>query len=435
MEKTSCKLLITVLALGALVQCRQEINSPTPDVPTHSNSLVITAKEAQKLVLAGLSVQSASSDAVSRTSATATGTTKRIKSVRTLNDDDGNPLMHIVHFESDARPNAGFVIIAGDKRVIPILAKGDSGTFNPDGGNPGPRIWIEHAKAEIAAGKKDVATPEKGVELMWRRLAEGNSLTGSRANNEDPIDPTNCPPDTYYSSGTLINSHWGSSKAYSMYCPSKNCDGCPTANAGCGAVAITQVWNASCNQKPATYSIAPGPVTNYNFPLNNSISTANCTSANTADQQIANMIRVARMYAGSDYTNFGCNTVTWRENIKSAFQAAGYSNAGKRSAFGNVYNDVRTELMSGHPVIMDGTNQFLGFNNWHIWVIAGIQETILHGVVELNGAATCMAWTYNLYYLNWGWKGSDDNWYALGNFVGNGQNYDTALNVTYGMRK
>ncbi|KAA6439174.1 hypothetical protein FEM33_12900 [Dyadobacter flavalbus] len=83
---------------------------------------------------------------------------------------------------------------------------------------------------------------------------------------------------------------------------------------------------------------------------------------------------------------------------------------------------------------MDGTNTVLGFDNWHIWVIAGIQETILHGVVELNGAPTCMSWTYNMYYLNWGWEGNDNAWYATDNFLGKGVKYDTSLNVTLGMR-
>ncbi|GGM91688.1 hypothetical protein GCM10010967_25910 [Dyadobacter beijingensis] len=424
------KILLAILAACALFQCRQETSSPAPEA--QANALVVTAKEAQKLASGDLST---TENAASRTSATATGPTKRIKSIRTLDDDEGNPLMHIIHFESDTHPDAGFVIIAGDRRVIPILAKGDSGTFNPDGENPGPRIWIEHVKLEVEAGKKEVATPEKGVELMWRKLAEGTPLTGGRTTDQEPIDPTDCPQDTYYSSGMLITSHWRSTEAYSMYCPSKSCDGCSTANAGCGAVAIAQVWNAPCNQKPATYSIAPGPVTNYNFPLNNTISTNACTSNLPADQQIANMIRVAGMYAGSNYNIAGCNTFTWRENIKTAFQAAGYSNPGKRAAFSSVMDNVKGELMTGHPVIMDGTNQFLGFQNWHIWVIAGIQETVLHGVVELNGYPTCMAWTYNMYYLNWGWGDDDDNWYALGNFVGDGHNYDTYLNVTYGMRK
>lgn len=429
MKNIANKLLLAVLATCSLLQCRQETGSPSPEPEAHSNVLLVTASEAEKLALGELT----SSANIARTAATSAS--KRIKSMRTLNDDEGNPLMHIIHFETDAQPDAGFVIIAGDKRVVPILARGDSGKFEPDGENPGPRIWIEHVKAEVAAGKRHVTTPVQGVELMWRKLTEGNTLSGNRTTDAQPIDPTDCPPDTYYSSGTLINSHWGSKRAYSMYCPSKSCDGCSTANAGCGAVAIAQVWNANCNQKPATYSIAPGPVTNYNFPLNNSILVSSCTSGILADQQIANMIRVAGMFAGSDYNNFGCNTVTWPENIKTAFQAAGYSNAGKRAAFNNVYNEVRAELISGHPVIMDGTNQFLGFQNWHIWVIAGIEETILHGVVELNGAATCMAWTYNLYYLNWGWEGQSDAWYAAGNFMGNNQNYDTALNVTYGMRK
>jgi len=74
--------------------------------------------------------------------------------------------MHIIHFESDTSPDAGFVIIAGDRRVIPILAKGDSGTFEPDGENPGPRIWIEHVKVEVAEDKKHVSEPGKGIEIM-----------------------------------------------------------------------------------------------------------------------------------------------------------------------------------------------------------------------------------------------------------------------------
>jgi hypothetical protein len=433
MKRISKNILFALLATCLLLQCRQEVSSPSPgNALLHSESFVVTEKDAKKLVYGELA---APLNASSRTASTGTGPSKRIKSVRTINDDEGNPLMHIIHFESDGQPDAGFIIIAGDKRVVPVLAKGDSGTFDPDGENPGPKIWIEHVKTEVGAGKKQVTTPVKGVELMWLQLAEGNALSGGKINSEPPTNPADCPPDTYYSSGTLITSHWGSRKAYSMYCPSKACDGCTTANAGCGAVAIAQVWNASCNQKPATYSIAPGPVTNYNFPLNNSIPTDDCTSGNLADQQIANMIRVAGMFAGSNYNTFGCNTMTWRENIKTAFQAAGYSNAGKRAAFSNVYNDVDNELIAGHPVIMDGTNQFLGFSNWHIWVIAGLQKTTLYGVIEVNGSPICMGWTYTWYYLNWGWKGESDNWYALGNFMGNGHNYDTSLNVTYGMRK
>jgi hypothetical protein len=324
MNKNLKNLLFALLAVFLLFQCKQEVSTPSPEPGSiqHSHPFIVTAKEAQNLAFHGAQEQASP---VSRTATIATGPSKRIKSVRTLNDDEGNPLMHIIHFESDTQPDAGFVIIAGDKRVVPILAKGDSGTFDPDGANPGPGIWIEHVKIEVAAGKKQVEVPTKGVELMWRQLAAGSTLSGGRTNDEEPIDPTDCPPDTYYSSGMLITSHWGSQRTYSMYCPSKVCDNCPTANAGCGAVAIAQVWNAPCNQKPATYSIAPGPVTNYNFPLNNAISTNNCTSALVADQQIANMIRVAGMFAGSNYNTFGCNTMTWRENIKTAFQAAGYS--------------------------------------------------------------------------------------------------------------
>jgi hypothetical protein len=429
-----------LISFGLLLQCSRTEN-PLPELSANfrKNPLFVDSSHAANLarnLLNKSEIGNLSENAKLRLHGTVEQTiSKRIKSIETLRNEDVNPLMYVIQFESDQSPEHGFVIIAADKRVIPVLAKSDSGSFHLDGENPGPGIWFEHVKKEVSEGTKRMKVPEKGIALMWKKLNENSfDLLSETPDYEPPIDPYYCPPDTYYDSGLLITSIWGQKKTYNMYCPTRSCGTCQYAMAGCGAVAIAQVWNAKCNQKPKTYSIAPGPILNYSFPLNNSVIFPNCTSANTSDMQIANMIRVAGMFAGSDYNFLNCNTMTLRHNIKTAFQAAGYSNSGSRVNFSNSTNQVRNELMSGHPVIMDGTNEFLGFDNWHIWVIAGFQETILHGVVELNGAPTCMAWTYNMYYLNWGWEGKDNGWYAMGNFTGNAQNYDTSLNVTLGMR-
>ncbi|KAA6439172.1 hypothetical protein FEM33_12890 [Dyadobacter flavalbus] len=435
-------ILFTLLCLlsGLLMQCsRHESLPPGNSAATNSNPLQISGKDAAELARNFLKKDKneyfAGSEKLRLKESPEQSVPKRVRNVKTLYDDAGNPLMHVIHFESDQSPEHGFVILAADKRIVPVLAKSDSGTFSLEGENPGPGIWFERVKKEVTEGTKRIKAPEKGIALMWQKLNENSpDLLSETPDYEPPVDPYYCPPDTYYDSGLLITSIWRQDEVYNMYCPTRSCGKCSYAYAGCGAVAIAQVWNAKCNQKPKTYSIAPGPVLNYNFPLKDVRSTISCTSVNPNDMQIANMIRVAGMFAGSDYNFLNCNTMTWRKDIKTAFQAAGYSNPGTRVGFNNSTNQVRSELMSGHPVIMDGTNTVLGFDNWHIWVIAGIQETILHGVVDLNGSPTCMAWTYNMYYLNWGWGGNDNGWYAMGNFIGDKVNYDTSLNVTLGMR-
>ncbi|GGH27581.1 hypothetical protein GCM10007423_13490 [Dyadobacter endophyticus] len=161
MKSITNKLLLSVIAACSLLQCRQETGSSPPGPEAYPYALLVTAVEAEKLAFGELT---SSTNNAARTAAT--DVSKRIKNVRTLNDDEGNPLMHIIHFEADVQPDAGFVIIAGDKRVVPVLAKGDSGKFEPDGENPGPRIWIEHVKAEVATGKRHVTTPVKAVELL-----------------------------------------------------------------------------------------------------------------------------------------------------------------------------------------------------------------------------------------------------------------------------
>ncbi len=253
-----------------------------------------------------------------------------------------------------------------------------------------------------------------------------------------PGDPTECPSDTDNTWGPFLYTHWNQKHPYNFYAPGESacyqtyyCDKAP---AGCGPVAIAQVWNYY--QKPDFYSYGW-----YDFPLDATLSSSySCTgfaSAPLREQQIAVLIQAAGTKAGSIYGFVGeCETLTWRNDIKQAFSNAGYSNSGTRGGYLSNMSVMNTNLKSGHPVIMDGTTALFS-DDWHIWVIDGLREINLYQPNEGGGEPYCYGWGYAYLHLNWGWSNSSQNaWYAFNNFtpIGGTEEYDYALNITYGMR-
>ncbi|MCF0074535.1 C10 family peptidase [Dyadobacter sp. CY261] len=234
---------------------------------------------------------------------------------------------------------------------------------------------------------------------------------------------------------TDLQTSWGQGWGYNRYCPSRSCAvaaDCNNAPAGCGAVAIAQVWNASNLQKPTHYTVPPAGPQPITYPLLD-LSALLCNTNDPEDMMIASLIRVAGMWAGSNYNFIGCNTLTWRENIKDAFVAAGYSKPGTRVAWTTYENNALSELSFGYPAIIDGTKGTDDIGQFHIWVVDGI-EAVNHYVEPEDPYAQCIETRLRLYHLNWGWNGSDNGYYALGNFMGSALNYRSYLNVTYGFR-
>ncbi|MDT4882552.1 hypothetical protein FQZ97_1185080 [compost metagenome] len=65
--------------------------------------------------------------------------------------------------------------------------------------------------------------------------------------------------------------------------------------------------------------------------------------------ELARLIKLAGEYAGSNYSYLGgCQTLTWRQDVKEAFQAASYSNKGTWDNFsGTIINNVIHDLSWG----------------------------------------------------------------------------------------
>jgi hypothetical protein len=353
-------------------------------------------------------------------------------------------LMYMINFgkrnmSKNQLENHGFIVIAADNRITPILAKSDSGSIDPYGDNRGLKIWIDYVSKAIIDGKKHQSQQSEDSKALWRRY-DKDYLKLKKARTMDCTDPPcpgdPCPVDYFYQSPILTSTTWEQGPPYNMFCPtsgSSECGSCGRAWAGCGAVAIAYVFNRY--KKPATYTIAPAGPVNYAYPLANKASVINCKSVNVKDVEIASLIRSAGMWANTNYAFYHCNSFTWREQIKNAFVAAGYTNAGNRIGWNSNYTIVNSEIQSGHPVIIDATTGFVQFNDWHIWVIDGYQQYITyHKSDPQNPFSSCLGTEYAYYHMNWGWGKDSIGWFGMGNFTVSGKEYDYDMNVTLGMR-
>ena len=96
----------------------------------------------------------------------------------------------------------------------------------------------------------------------------------------------------------------------------------------------------------------------------------------------------------------------------------GYSSA---TFTGYNYATVKSNISYNRPVILAGDNGTAG----HMWVCDGSRTTTYY-------FANCTAIEYLYFHMNWGWlSGSNNGWYAFGNFNPAGTNYNSNKKMVY----
>lgn len=90
-------------------------------------------------------------------------------SVETIADGNGNPAIYVVNFDNDK----GFILVSATKKMNPVLAFSERGKFVTQGEMPGGlKMWRDEAVRLIAnAGLLPADTIEKH-RAMWRRYEE-----------------------------------------------------------------------------------------------------------------------------------------------------------------------------------------------------------------------------------------------------------------------
>jgi len=128
--------------------------------------------------------------------------------------------------------NNGFVIIAGDDRVKPVLAYSTTGCFNPDDVSDGFEFTLNSFRQEIQYVREHNIKATADIVAEWNSVFENGNITPGKGNRAIV--------------GPLCQTTWNQNFPYNSQCPKDPEGSGAQAYAGCVATAMAQImkyWN------------------------------------------------------------------------------------------------------------------------------------------------------------------------------------------------
>lgn len=324
---------------------------------------------------------------------------KEIENVTAVNDDNAEPLFYTINYKE-----GGFLILAADKRSIPILTYSSTGTFSSDTDDypEGVKYWVHFAKEQIRTIRKNHLDSDPEIEAKWK-LA-GDIPTSSTTMKEPPIGPCE---DEYHIIGPLIGTNWDQYCGYNTYMPTLTCNPynpyiCGHAYAGCVPVALAQTMRFF--EHPASYNWSTMP--------NTSGSTATATLIADIWDDIPN--------GSKSYTCSGTGVVH-NYNIANLLK---YNYSYSYAAQGSYDREqVKQNIYNHKPVILSAIDGSTG----HTWVCEG-----------MNNSKICIddyiAVSFLSFYMNWGWGGDYNGLYTYDNFNPASNSFDSDVIMVYNIK-
>jgi hypothetical protein len=347
---------------------------------------------------------------------------QNILSIDSFEDDDGQVLYYVVNLEP-----SGFVIVAAEDGIEPIIAFDNEGTYNGSSENVlgellnrdiGNRMALIRSQSPGFKADSKRVKKSKGKWRMLEGLAEGVSALGIGSVSDIRIDP-------------FVQTRWGQLKACGQYCYNYY-----TPNhyyAGCVATSLAQILKyfeyPSSGIGVSTYTILIDGVEQtadtlggdgLGGPYNWAQMVYNPDCGNYSDdswEAVGALCYDAGLAVRMNYGSTVSTTDTRRAK-NALVETFGYTNAVKAyNAGGNIGSSlldmVNPNLDAKIPVILGITGSSGG-----------------HAVV-------CDGYGYNssslYHHLNMGWDGDDDAWYNLPN-IDSSPAYSSVYKCIYNIR-
>ncbi len=302
----------------------------------------------------------------------------------------------------------GFVIVAADNRVEPILGYSTNGSFSTDNLPENCRSWLQHYAEEIAYARTHDIAATASISLEWDALL-----------STDATSPTLAPKSTT-AVLPLLTTTWDQSPYYNNLCPGSGSDQAVT---GCVATAMAQLihfWEYPAHgfgthqYTDPTYGLQSADFANttYQYSLMPNELTANSSAAQV--NAVATLMRHCGVAVNMEYSPTGSSAQDF------ATRTAFVSHFGYRAHLAQksyqttdwygwtttheVYTDaewlalIKNELDAGRPLYYSGSG-----SGGHAFVCDGYDAD-------------------DLLHINWGWGGWCDGYFAVGN-LNPGSNY------------
>ena len=351
---------------------------------------------------------------------------KQVKKVEAHRDTRGKVLCYSVQLE----PN-GFVIVAGDDAIEPVIAFSSSGSYDPSSSNPLGALVTKDLSLRIT---EHVGDREGGIRDGPKAVTKWRTLLAQASPSETPAYGIGAITDPRVD--PILTSTWGQGTVsgnatfnyYTPPGPDAEADNYP---AGCLATAMAQImryhqypsagvgtpsFSIKVDGIPETRSLRGGDGLGGSYywtdmPLNPGSSTSE-----TERQAIGAICYDAGVAVEMSYTETSSGAYlldAWLA-LKNTF---GYSTVESEYLHGSEFDSaVNSSLNAGYPVLF-------GISNW--------DTGNKHAVV-------CDGYGYNAstiyHHLNMGWNGSQNVWYNLPN-ISSSPSYDGVDGVIYNTYK
>ena len=303
----------------------------------------------------------------------------------------------------------GFVLVAGDDCVRPILGYSLTGTFQIAGMPVNVQGWLEDYDSGIAR-IKELAEQEKAlpshsgglrqaVAGEWQRLAAG-------------VAPE---PEVLTSVSPLVTTTWNQSPLYNDMCPYDSAYGQRVVT-GCVATATAQImkyWNHPATgygshsytaaNSHTVYGTLSADFANTTYAWNNMPNALTSVSSQTQIDAVAQLmyhvgVAIEMVYnVGAEGGSSAYNHSSYNPSAMSAlidyFKYSPDIVVIARSSYDDATYSalLRAELDQQRPILYDGRSSSGG----HSFVCDGYD-------------------TYNNFHINWGWGGYCDGYYTMG---------------------
>jgi hypothetical protein len=347
---------------------------------------------------------------------------KQIGDIRTLTDQDGQPLYHIVALKPD-----GFVIVSAEDGVEPIIGFIPEGFYDPSISNPlGALVSVDlpkrvgqvrtfHKKHGSVPSLKDLTAndfvileTEKKAIKKWNRLLAEDSTSPQLKTSLGSLSDIRVSP--------LIQSKWGQdtvngNACYNYYTPPYEYGNIYNYPCGCVATAMAQymrLWQyPTTNVGTARFTVYVDGISEYRdlrggngagspYNWNQMPLVPNDSVTLTQRQAIGAITHDASVAIETDYAEDGSGAYM-SSATDALIDTFGYSNAvfgfHSNNNIGNALNAmINPNLDFGNPVILsiDGDGG----------------HAILADGYGYSGSTL-------YHHLNMGWDGSNDVWYNL----------------------
>ena len=316
-------------------------------------------------------------------------------------ENGSGPSFYVVNFNDE-----GFVIVAGDDRVQPILAFSNEGAFVTENMPDHIRFFLDGYTEEIQYLVDNQQQADKAILQQWETLL--SDVIPEQKDGVVVVEPL------------LGNNRWNQTRFYNNLCPA-DATGDPAygghAAVGCGAVVMGQVmryWQFPENGTGShSYnSNNYGPLsanfgaTTYHY--ENMIDKLNTISPDSCVLAVATLLYHCGVAVNMNYGPAAsvCNS----NKIVAAFSkyfsyppTVQYIERGSLP-LATWLNYLKGELDEGAPFLYGGSGNYGG----HVWTCDGYQDD-------------------NYFHFNWGWGGQQNGFYALTNCSSYGFNSNHAI--------